>query len=99
MRVDQTDLKVLVDVPGLEGGAEEGGGQASQHSAGQQHQEVAPDLTENSPAIVQHRGQWYILHCKGCPQKIYNYTITYSCELDKDFHGVSEFFANFWGES
>ena len=67
MRVEQTDLKVLVDVPGLEGGAEEGGGQASQHSAGQQHQEVAPDLTENSPAIVQNSGIFYTL--KGVPKK------------------------------
>ena len=39
-------VKVLVDVPGLEGGAEERGGQASKHSASQQHQEVCPHLSD-----------------------------------------------------
>ena len=38
--------EVLLDVPGLEGGAEEGGGQPPQHPPQQQHQEVTPDLAE-----------------------------------------------------
>ena len=44
-------MKVLVDVPRLEGGAEKGGGQSSQHSPGQQHQEVGPHLSDYSESL------------------------------------------------
>ena len=43
---EPVDVKMLVDVPRLKGGAEEGGGQTSQHSPSKQHQEVTPDLRE-----------------------------------------------------